>query len=153
MPGMSAADQASVIVAAAGLNMIQLLRSAMRTADMTVAGQNHAAGVPHPPQGHAVIGDHYRESEEHRISHPRRPIARGEVVYRRERVAPATSQSRRAVVNSCPTGSQPVHQPITLQQPWQVLPWPKHASAACHFKPAAAQPDIFDKGMFIDMFV
>jgi len=148
MPGMSAADQASVIVAAAGLNLIQLLRSAMRTADMTVAGQNHAVGVPHPPQAQPVIRDHYRDSEEHRICHSRPPCVQREVVYRRERVAPMIPARR-----DCPSASHPVHQPITMQAPWQILPWPKHLSAACHFKPAAAQPDIFDKGMFIDVFV
>jgi hypothetical protein len=153
---MSAADQAGLIVATAGLNLIKMLRQAMSTADKSVGGQaaqsaQSGGAALYPTAAFSTPILHGLEIEAPHISAlPATHITQQTNVYR---PAPASASGAAPSPASCDCQPHPTHQPICLQAPWQIWPWPQPSIALDHFKRAIPVPDTLSKGMLIDIFV
>jgi hypothetical protein len=152
-PVVNAAAQASLIVAEAQLSLIRDLRTAMKKANAAVAEQNQSLPV-------VVTARRQPDRiEPHQNYRPSARIEKDRAVYHRPRHVhvPRLAQlppplPPTASCCCCPD-THPVHQPLTIQPPWEVLPWPKHLETREHFKPVAPPPDILVKGLLIDIFV
>jgi hypothetical protein len=153
---MSGADQASLIIATAGLNLIKMLRGAMSDADKSVGGQAaqsaQAGGQPlYPVAAFSTPIIHSAEFASPHYSASTTPrITEQTVVYRNSPAVPAAAVQSSDCCNSEP---HPTHESICLQAPWQIWPWPQPSIALDHFKRAIPVPDTLSKGMLIDIFV
>ena len=125
--------------------MIRLLRTAMSTADVSVAGQN--SGTTSAPPVHRAVD----RVEVRQHCHPSpHVIEKKLVIYRRP--GPAQCKPQEPAPTAAPE-IHPTHQPVTIQWPWQVLPYPQPTPPLGHFKLLGPTPDILNKGALIDIFV
>jgi hypothetical protein len=139
--------EASLIVAASDLAVVQLIRDAIRTADLS-AGQAATSTAP------ASAAPVTRQT----VIEPARTVERQPIIETRE----VTHYQTKMVGNntsSCPcpheSSGHRDHRPIycVIQPPWSVLPWENPAPIKRTVKLQVVRPDILSKGTMIDSFI
>ena len=145
-------NNASLIVAALDLQLVRLLRGAIRTADLS--SHHGDRGVFGPA---AVIEPRPRHHPDPLIE-PRiriRPTPRFEprpVLHPTPRLEASRNDAACAAPPppECPPPGSPS---LPLQPPWKVLPWERVPSPPPIVKINFVRPDIHDKGSLIDLFM
>ncbi len=152
--GVSLEANSALIVAALDLSLVRLLRSAIRTADLTVASERsinrvNNAYVTHrcccnwtdcpttQPAPLIPAVDRYEPSNTIVVTEPERP-----------QLLPAMPLPVEAVVVR---ERDPLESP--LQPPWKVLPWENPPRPVQNIKVVHYQPDIVCKGSVLDCFI
>jgi len=142
----------SLIVATMDLKVVQLLRDAMRTADLS-----SGKGMP----GALGVGAQF---EPRQRLHPTPVIEPRQHLHPTPRIEPRLVYHARpgAVVPPCarPDPSAPPANPemprITrspIEPPWKVLPWEQPAPVTPKLKVVLRRPDVEAKGTLFDVFI
>ena len=145
------ATQATLVVAALDLKLVQLLRGAMRAADLGAAASKGVDRITpaavYEPARHVHLTP-VIEPREHIRAAPCREPAKV-VVTRSEqpRLALAISECR----SGCEAAAPPAKSPV--EPPWKVLPWRQPPKMVVNVKWVKVQPDIINKGSLIDCFI
>jgi hypothetical protein len=150
--------QASLIVAASGLEVVQLLTGAMRAADKASAADAGHGPNANPDFGPAAI---YEPAAR---AHPEPTIAPRQVIHPSPRIEPRLIEhpaKELPVLNSCalpPITMERSHiDPSPIQPPWKVLPWECPNAPALMVKLVVFQPDNTCNGLYkgsvIDCFI
>jgi hypothetical protein len=150
----SISSQASLIVAAADLNLVRLVVGAIRTADLSSAAHNGPAAEPA-----AVLPRQHIQPppviEPRRHIHPPAVIEPPAVYHSPPRIESAPEAATARLAAPCSRGpDEPAAAKPVFQPPWDVHLWPRHHHVPVnHFKPVCPHPDILTKGMLIDLFI
>jgi hypothetical protein len=138
--------EASLIVAAFDLNVVQLLRDAIRTADLSQAGQGNA-GSPaavFEPRLHI----HPTPVYEPRVHyHPTPTYEARPVIHPQPRV------EQRELACSCECKPAPMNLENPIQPPWKILPWENAVQPRQTVKVHLIHTDLVHKGTVLDLFV
>ncbi|MDB5290173.1 MAG: hypothetical protein JWL69_1414 [Phycisphaerales bacterium] len=151
------ATSASLIVATLDLQVVQLLRAAIRTADLTgQAGRQSSATV-------LPTVEHRRHDTFHEVCcecEPRRNICCSPVYKPRRVIHPTPRiEFRHAAPRYCdpcdkPGAPEPVAAtPSPIQPPWKTLPWQEPPRTTIKVKRVEHRTDIINKGSLIDYFI
>ena len=145
---------ASLIVAAFDLKEVQLVRDAIRTADIS-SGRPQAATALGPAPDCFERRCHLHPEpkiEPRRHIHPEPRIEPRRVIHPVDRYEPISERDRVLVEVECYTPPSKKH---VIQPPWMVLPWEeKHDCVpAPKIKVVVKPPDIAHKGSLIDFFI
>jgi hypothetical protein len=154
----SLSAQASLVAAASGLELVQSLIGAMRTADIASAADAGASSNGSPNFGPAAI----YEPATH--IHPEPIIEPRQVIHPTPRIEPRAichPIKELPVLNPCspsPITTEPSHiDPSPIQPPWKVLPWQCPNAPALMVKLVVLQPDNTSNGLYkgsvIDCFI
>lgn len=148
--------QADLVAAVLDLELVRLLRQAIRVADLS---GHKACDILGP-------GDCHDECDRYEPCHhvcpepkyePRRHIHPTPVIEPRKVLHPAPRVVESEQELSCPAecdaecprpGSE-----SPIQPPWKVLPWQEPAKPAVKIKVVRYRPDIIHKGSLIDFFI
>lgn len=138
---------ASLVVATSELKLVELIRDAIRTADLSSA---KAAGAPAnecPP----CPCDRF-ESEP--VFEPRLHF-RSTPVYKPPQIFHAAPRYEPAPPCPAPPPCCEHHKAIPnyIQPPWAILPWQNPPQLPAHIKVVVHRPDIVNKGSLIDFFI
>lgn len=154
MPGVSLADQASLIIAALGLNLVRLLRGAIQAADEQAAARAPTTLTP------AAIYEPREVIRSQPIVVPAEHIYSRPIIEPRPAIAaenasiPAESTSTPGVGSEHPCRHAPDRQtPDPIQPPWAVLPWQEPPKQQVRVKVVRYRTDIVNKGSLIDSFI
>jgi hypothetical protein len=151
--GVGVADIPSLIVASADLRVVQLLRDAIRTADIQSGRGQPVSGLGPAP---THIERRFRVQPETEIL-PRKRIEPEPRIEPRQVIRPADQFEPR----ECDLVPVPVecYRPCTtrspVEPPWKVLPWemPIDCRVPPRVKAVVRPPDIIHKGSLIDFFI
>lgn len=154
-PGDAVSDALpSLIVAASGLKVVQLLRDAInaglpKTGPLGTIppGANPHTPRPHPKFSNAPVRDGYDGAV--RVIHPTPRIEPREVIHPTPRVEdlplpPVTPVGDEA---STTKSTNPI------QPPWKMLPWPEQPEVVIQTKVIRPMVDLIHKGTLLDLFV
>jgi len=138
---------ASLIVASSELKLVELLRDAIRTADLSSAKVPGESTVESCPcqcdrfESQAVF--------EPRLHFRSTPVYEPpQVIHPAPRLAPEPPCRAPA---PCPEHHKPI--PNYIQPPWAILPWQTPPQPAAQIKVVVHRPDIVNKGSLIDFFI
>ena len=144
--GRDLENNASLLVASLDLQLVRLLRDAIRTADLS-------SGAGAPGFGPAAVVEPRPRHHPDPLIEPRprvRPTPRFEprpVIHPTPRIEASLNDAARvAPPDPCPPRSP-------LQPPWKVLPWEQVVSPPALIKINVVRPDIHHKGSLIDLFI
>ena len=148
MPDVDLAMNANLIIATMDLQLVKLLRGAIRTADLSAASSGGRSFSP---------ADSYATR---RVIHPEPRYEARPVIH------PTPRYEMRPVERSQPTNPdlipplaatcapEPSHlTPSPIQPPWATLPWQNPTPPARIVKVFIHRPDIASKGTMIDCFI
>jgi hypothetical protein len=145
---VSLATQASLIVATLDLELVRLIRGAMRTADLASARGSRALLTP---------TDRF---EPRKVLHPEPRFEPRRVIHPTPRFEPRpverTAKTSPDCVPLCSAPCCPETSHITpspIQPPWKVLPWENPPPPAQVIKVVIHRPDNECKGSIIDCFI
>ena len=139
--------QAALVVAAFDLKVVQLLRDAIRTADLSSAANNVGA-VPAAtlePRRH-IHADPVYEPRVH--IHPAPIYQARPVIHQKPRVELEAIAGWRAF-----SPIKPMHGENPIQPPWKVLPWENAVQPRQTVKIHLIHTDVVHKGTVLDLFV
>ncbi len=143
----------ALIVALLQLKEVQLLRGAIRAADVESGKQFGAAGIALDPVRGKEEEDRF---EPRRVIHPTprylpRPVLHPTPRYLpREVVAPLGGANKGEQRGD--EGATPKIAPAP-PPPWKELPWPKSGLPQCKVKVVVVAPDMNSKGALLDLFI
>jgi hypothetical protein len=141
--------QAELIVASFDLKVVQLIRGAMRAADLQ--GQRDALMVPAPtiePRPH-LHPDEVVEPRRH--IHPAPVYDNPQLIHQKARVALEPNDSTHSIPQS--SDAPPAKTSSPIQPPWKVLPWPQPISSRQTVKVHRLHTDVSHRGAMLDLFV
>lgn len=142
---MDLVAQASLIVATMDLKAVQLVRQAMRAADL---GAGAGGCVGFGPAAHfqprlQIHPTPLIESRPHIHPTPRfepRPVYHPTPAVQPQAAAPQTPEPARITASH-------------IQPPWKLLPWENPPQPAPTLKVVLRRPDVVRRGILLDMFV
>jgi hypothetical protein len=150
------ADNAALLVAALDLNLVQLLRGAMRAADIAVGRPQAVSELGPAPTPPPDRFDREPLFEPRRVYHPEprfapRPadVATEAAAGTNENTTPPSQVE--VFCTCCVTAKPEVESP--LAPPWRQPIWTTPISPAPRVKIVKIQPDIINKGSLIDFFI
>jgi hypothetical protein len=135
-----------LLVATLDLKLVQLIRDAMRVADLAGARQRDklAPAATFEPRRH-IHPEPYFEPRRH--YHPTPVFEPREHISLRPRVEPCPP-----ILLPCEPVSPRRHEPV-FRPPWKVMPWENPPQPALKVKVVKLKPDIVRKGSLIDCFL
>jgi hypothetical protein len=144
--------QADLVVATMQLNLVRLLRQAMRTADLAAGAEARDCFVPCADPLHRRLFCHRLLCEER---FERRLVIHPEPLYERRPVIHPTPRVEQMMLECpAPTMPPPAKTPNPIQPPWAVLPWPKCSSQPRQpVKLHRCHTDVVNRGTMLDLFV
>lgn len=152
----------SLLVAALDLKEVQLVRDAIRTADLSAGGRGLPASGLGPAPNPDVTFEPRRHVHPEPVYEPRRHI-RPEPRYEPRAVIhpePRIEQQLNDQWACCPPPAEvkPVETPTPspIQPPWKVLPWQTPSPPRPVVRPLKViirRPDIVSKGGLLDVFI
>jgi hypothetical protein len=141
-----------LLVAALNLKEVQLVRAAIRTADLSAGGVPGPLGTIEQPE--TLARRHITPEpriEPRVVYHPTPRFEPRPVIHPAPRFLP------RPVIeeSSCPPmqPEQPPRSHNPIQPPWRVLPWQIPSPPPPKVKVVLIRPDIVSKGSLIDFFI
>jgi hypothetical protein len=156
---VSPADIASLIVATFDLKEVQLVRDAIRTADIS-SGKGQPVSKIGPAPNNFDQRFHFHPEpkiEPRRHIHPDPVIEPRRHIRPVDRFEPSNALGGKApdvIVIPVPVPC-PKHHGHTIQPPWKVLPWQQEPAphVAPKIKVVVKPPDIALKGTLLDCFI
>lgn len=147
---------ASLVVASLDLQLVRLLRDAIRTADLSSGGACCPPGAGSLPP--AAIVEPRRRIEPEPVYEPRRHIHPTPRYEPRRVVRLPGSDAASPACACCPDATAPTPPASSkspIEPPWKVLPWEElpPCPPAKIVKVAVAPPDSVRKGKLIDLFI
>lgn len=135
-----------LLVATLDLKLVQLIRDAMRVADLAGAQAKDTLGpaATFEPRRH-IHPEPYFEPRPH--YHPTPVFEPREHICLRPRVEPCPP-----IVLPCEPQVADCHRPV-FQPPWKVMPWENPPQPALKVKVVKLKPDIVRTGSLIDCFL
>ena len=152
----SPADNAALLVAALDLDLVQLLRGAMRTADIA-SGRPQAVSELGPAP--TPLRDRFEREpvfEQRRVIHPEPRFAPRQIIHPQKQFLPPLKVQPEAVepptCSCCCIVTKPeVESP--LAPPWRQPIWATPIPPTPKVKIVKIRPDIINKGSLIDFFI
>jgi hypothetical protein len=145
----------SLLVAASDLKLVQLIRGAIRAADIASGRVPPVSGIgpaPTPPPPLHIHPDPVYEPRPHIHPEPRfepRPVIR-----------PAPRVETSPPILACPRPCEPIEvnpvpvpHPSPIQPPWRVLPWQVPVPPRPVLKVVMRRPEIVRRGQLLDVFI
>jgi hypothetical protein len=137
---------AAVVVALAGLQVVDDVIAAIRTADIASGKQFGAAGIPQNPvyQPREVFKANPK-IEPGKVIHTPAKVVPGPVIYEKPHFrSAACEEASPAIADHRPVQTGPL-------PPWKILPWQQ--PEVCKVKIILVRPDTEIKGSLIDCFL
>ena len=153
----SPADNAALLVAALDLDLVQLLRGAMRTADIASGKPQAVSELGPAPTPLRDRFDREPVFEQRRVIHPEPKYERRQIIHPQPRIefpAPLKVESQPAEppCSCCCVVIKPeIESP--LPPPWRQPIWATPIPPTPKVKIVKIRPDIHNKGSLIDFFI
>lgn len=140
----------ALIVAKLDLQLVRMIRQAIRTADAASGkgGGSPAAVIAPRPQIHPT--PHFQPRP---VIHPT-PRIEPRLVYRPKTIEPRLAPGISSLPPEAPR-ERSAHK-LPIEPPWKVMPWQSPAPAAPaapKLKPVDKHPDVANKGTLLDVFI
>jgi hypothetical protein len=156
----SAADNAALLVAALDLDLVQLLRSAMRAADIASGRTEPISALGPAPTPPPDRFDREPVFQPRRVYHPEPRFAPREVIGidspKELAASPAKTELKAQPVEaetSCCSVTIKPEMESPLAPPWRQPVWANPIPPALKVKIVKIRPDIINKGSLIDFFI
>jgi hypothetical protein len=155
VPGVGADSHIPLLVAGLDLQLVRLLRGAIRTADIASGRGQPVSGLgpaPTPPPVLHVHPDAVYEPRRH--IHPEPRVEPRRVIHPPPRVEPCPPiLACSAPCEPFEIKPAPVAHPSRIQPPWRVLPWQTPVPPRPVLKVVIRRPDIVRRGQLLDVFI